>query len=48
MTWSNITKRIIKLYDYYKLTLISEDNKFIGEFERSEIRNIIGVLDNEI
>jgi hypothetical protein len=34
--------------DYYKLTLISEDNKFIGEFERSEIRNIIGVLDNEI
>tara|TARA_R110002153_G_scaffold248635_1_gene404832 strand:- start:254 stop:394 length:141 start_codon:yes stop_codon:yes gene_type:complete len=34
--------------DYYKLTFISEDKIFIGEFERSEIRNIIGVLDNEI
>lgn len=34
--------------DYYKLTLISNDKIFIGEFERSEIRNIIGVLDNEI
>ena len=43
--------------DYYELTLVSDDkiltlisdNKiFIGEFERSEIRKIIGVLDNEI
>jgi len=34
--------------DYYKLTFISDDKIFIGEFERSEIRNIIGVLDNEI
>jgi len=34
--------------DYYKLTFISEDKIFIGEFERSQIRNIIEVLDNEI
>tara|TARA_B100001094_G_C17597570_1_gene514979 strand:+ start:259 stop:399 length:141 start_codon:yes stop_codon:yes gene_type:complete len=34
--------------DHYKLTFVSKDNTFTGEFERSEIRNIIGVLDNEI
>lgn len=34
--------------DYYKLIIVSKDDTFTGEFERSEIRNIIGVLDNEI
>tara|TARA_R110002110_G_scaffold281268_1_gene495881 strand:- start:1425 stop:1568 length:144 start_codon:yes stop_codon:yes gene_type:complete len=34
--------------DYYKVTLEKENKMFYAELERSEIRHIIGVLDNTI
>lgn len=34
--------------DYYKVTLEKDNKMFYAELERSEIRNIIGVLDNKI
>ena len=34
--------------DYYKVTLEKENKMFYAELERSEIRNLIGVLDNTI
>ena len=36
------------VYKYNSLLIENDILIFIGEFERSEIRNIIGVLDNEI
>lgn len=34
--------------DYYKVTLYKGKKMFYAELERSEIRHIIGVLDNAI
>lgn len=34
--------------DHYKVSLIKDGKLFFAELERSEIRHIIGVLDNAI
>jgi hypothetical protein len=34
--------------DYYNVTIYKNNKMFFAELERSEIRHIIGVLDNAI
>jgi len=34
--------------DYYNVTIYKDNKMFFAELERSEIRHLIGVLDNAI
>jgi len=41
-------KEVVNRPDYYELTIKTYKDTLIGTFERSELREIIGVIDNAI
>jgi len=41
-------KEVVNRPDYYELTIKTYKDTLVGVFERSELREIIGVIDNAI